>query len=144
MNVTKYRKWYLEENWKNNEFIMIKEKVVVPRCFPCPYSINFQMSHPKVLSGEAYWITHNKLCLGYELRKNPKIYRPIFSHKRQRLLDRLHKFNEINEEDEGNTIDNPKKFWNKIKSKYFNSLSQIKKLPVDCINHIVMFTSTQK
>jgi hypothetical protein len=141
MNVTKYRKWYLEENWKNNEFIMIEEKVDVPRCFPCPFSINFQISHPRVLSGEAYWITHNKLCVGYELRKNPEIYRPIFSHKRQRLLDRLHKFNEINEEDKGNTIDNPKKFWNIIKSKYFNSLSQIKKLPIDCINHIVMFTS---
>jgi hypothetical protein len=141
MNLTKYRKWYLEENWKNNEFTMIEEKVDVPRCFPCPYSINFQISHPKVLSGEAYWITHNKLCLGYELQKNPEIYRPIFSHKRQRLLDRLHKFNEFNEEDEGNTIDNPKNFWNIIKSKYFNSLSQIKKLPIDCINHIVMFTS---
>ena len=127
MNATKYRKWYLEENWKNNEFIMIKEKVVK---FSSSSRFSFQISHPKVLSGEAYWITHNKLCLGYEMRKNPKIYRPVFSHKRQLLIDNVNK-----------DIINSKKFWNKIKSKYFNSLSQIKKLPVDCINHIVMFTS---
>ena len=84
MNSTKYRKIILCENWANNDFVMIKEKV---SCFPCPYSINFQMSHPKILSGEAFWIAHDELCIGYYLGTNPDVFRPIFSHQRQILLD---------------------------------------------------------
>ena len=135
MNAQKYHKIYLQEN----KFVMIKEKINIPRCFPCPYSINFQRSHPKVLSGEAFWITHNKLCVGYnfETNTNTNIFRPIFSHKRQRLLDRIHKFNGVNETDKGNTIYNPKKFWNKVKSKYFIILFKVKKLPIVCIEKII-------
>jgi hypothetical protein len=135
MNAQKYHKIYLQKN----KFVMIKEKINIPRCFPCPYSINFQRSHPKVLSGEAFWITHNKLCVGYnfETNTNTNIFRPIFSHKRQRLLDRIHKFNGINKTDKGNTIDNPKKFWNKVKSKYFIILFKVKKLPIVCIEKII-------
>ena len=69
MNAQKYHKIYLQEN----KFVMIKEKINIPRCFPCPYSINFQRSHPKVLSGEAFWITHNKLCVGYNFETNTNI-----------------------------------------------------------------------
>ena len=32
-------------------------------------------------------------------------------------------------------------FWDKVKSKYFHSLSHIIKLPIECVHHIVMFTS---
>lgn len=125
MNVIKYRKLYLEKNWGNNEFIMIQEKV---NNVNNALSINFQRSHPRVLSGEAYWITHNKLCVGYKSRENPEIYRPIFSNSRQRLLDNVN-----------NNIITPKKFWNKVKIKYFIELYRNKMLSVDCINYIIMF-----
>ena len=83
MNSGKYRKIILQENWGENKFSMVVERVNVPRCFPCPYSVNFQKSHPKILSGEAFWITHNKICIGYYYTTNLDIFRPIFSYKRQ-------------------------------------------------------------
>lgn len=127
MNVTKYRKWYLEENWKNNEFLMLEENVSTDDGYN---SIDYQRQQSMVLSGEAFWITDNRICFGYKSRKNPEIFRPIFSHSRQRLLDNVN-----------NNIRNSKLFWNKIKSRYFMELYKIKKLPVDCVNNIVMLTS---
>lgn len=47
MNSIKYRKWYLNDIYQNNQFIMIKEKINIPCCLPCPYSVNFQRSHPQ-------------------------------------------------------------------------------------------------
>jgi len=128
MDVIKYRKLYLSENWGENRFIMVTREVEHQRR---GLTIDFQTNHPKVLSGEAYWITHNKLCIGYVLDSNPGIYRPIFSHKRQRLLDKVN----LN-------IIKPYKFWNKIKSNYFMSLVKIhsKKIPIECIKYIIMFT----
>ena len=84
MNSGKYKKIILQENWGENKFSMIEESVNVPQCFPYTYSVDFQKSHPKILSGEAFWITHNKICVGYYYRINPDIFRPIFSYKRQR------------------------------------------------------------
>ena len=69
MNSTIYRKVVLVENWADNQFIMIKKKVNVPRCLPCPYSINFQRTHPMVLTEEAFWVSHNELCLFGFVRK---------------------------------------------------------------------------
>ena len=149
MDLQKYRKWYLSENWGNNEFVMIKYyvefKEIRVRKDNRIMTIDFQRNHPKVLSGEGYWITNDKLCIGYVCLKNPKIFRPIFSHKRQRLLNRIHKFTPIvdingkKNEDEGNTICNPYKFWNKVKSKYFLTLSKNKKIPIVCIEYIFNF-----
>ena len=135
MDTIKYRKWYLSENWGENRFTMLEFLVELTqlqfRQNNRIMTVDFQRNHPKVLSGEAYWITHTKLCIGYELDSNPGIYRPIFSHKRQRLLDKVN----LN-------IIKPYKFWNKIKSGYFMSLAKIhsKKIPIECINNIVMFT----
>jgi len=134
MDVIKYRKWYLCENWGENRFRMIKYgvefKEIRIRRNNKIMTIDFQRNHPKVLSGEGYWITHEKLCIGYELDSNPEIYRPIFSHKRQRLLDKVN-----------SNVINPYKFWYKIKLKYFISLAKMysKKIPIDCVKHIVMF-----
>jgi len=153
MDVIKYRKWYLCENWGENRFRMIKYgvefKEIRIRRNNKIMTIDFQRNHPKVLSGEGYWITHEKLCIGYKMISNPEIYRPIFSHKRQKLIDRLNKFEAIysedgkfvNEDDMGNTIDDPYKFWNKIKSKYFMLLVKMnsKNIPIDCVEYIVMF-----
>lgn len=126
MNSIKYRKLYLRENWEENEFIMIEENVNIPYCFPCPYSVNFQRSHPKVLSGEAFWINHNKLCIGYYSSKDPNVFRPIFSYTRQKLLDKLN-----------SSINNPN--LSIARKKYLTGLDNIKKIPIDCIEIILSF-----
>lgn len=137
MNSIKYRKWYLTENWGDNQFTIIKEKVnIPPRCSNCPYSINFQISHPKVLSGEAFWISHNELCVGYHSSTNHDIFRPIFSYKRQRFIDKLN-----------SSIDNPNLEYARKKylfglDKYFVGLDNKNQLPMDCIEIILSFTNS--
>ncbi|MBC83227.1 MAG: hypothetical protein CL454_00020 [Acidimicrobiaceae bacterium] len=86
MNFTRYRKIVLTENWQNNAFAKVKKKVNIPRCFPCTYSIYFQREHPQILTGEAFWTSHNELCVGYYLRQNPDVFRPVFSSKRHNML----------------------------------------------------------
>ena len=141
MNSIKYRKLYLQENWAENKFIMIKENVDIRFC---PYSINFQMSHPKVLSGKAFWI-YNKLCTGYYFATNPNIYRPVFSHKRQRLLDEVHgKKEECDKKDKNhNSIKNPHLGY--ARKKYLVAFNEYvicldnKRIPMDCVNIILSF-----
>ena len=127
MDVIKYRKLYLSENWGENRFRMIKYRVVNGYNYTRVFNRWFGANHPLVTSGKAYWINKDELCTGYKLDSNPKIYRPIFSHKRQRLLDEIIK-----------DIINPYKFWNKVRTQYFASLYKIKNLPVVCIENIIM------
>lgn len=47
--------------------------------------------HPLVNSGVAYWTNNNTLCLGYKLIHNNNIFRPIFSHRRQDLINEFQK-----------------------------------------------------
>lgn len=129
MDIIKYRKWYLEQNWGTNEFIMVKIKTHTRRHEAHLLWLN-NCNHPMVNSGKAFWVNDHELCMGYELRENTQIFRPIFSHKRQDILDKVNK-----------NIYNPIKFWNKLKSKYFYSLCYIIKLPIECVKIIVMFTS---
>tara|TARA_B110000285_G_scaffold104914_1_gene119475 strand:- start:343 stop:738 length:396 start_codon:yes stop_codon:yes gene_type:complete len=126
MNSIIYRKIILNENWQENQFIMIKKKVNVPKCPPLQYSINFQMSHPKILSEEAYWVSHNELCIGYHSATNPDIFRPVFSYRRQNLLDKLH-----------SNINNPNLRY--ARKKYLIGLDNKKILPVDCVEIILSF-----
>lgn len=133
MNSIKYRKWYLQENWGENKFIMIKENADSRFC---PYSINFQRVHPKVESGEAFWTTRNKLCIGYHSLANPDIFRPIFSHKRQRLLDEVHGKNEEH------GVYNPN--FSYARKKYMVAFNEYiylnnKLLPMDCVEIILSF-----
>ena len=153
MNSVKYRKIVLVWNWKDNQFIMIKEKNNKPKCFPCPYSINFQRNHPKVLSGEAFWQTHNELCVGYYLSTNSDIFRPIFSYERQRLLDKVHYGKKEDEpvgtEDKffSSFADNPN--LRRARRKYLVGLDKVtgtlniqsKKMPMECIEIILSFIS---
>jgi len=134
MTIQKYRKWYLQQNWGQNRFRMIKYWVGIQQIERTLLTTDLQRNHPWVLSGKAYWITHNTLCVGYELDNNPEIFRPIFSHKRQILL------NMVNEKYQ---IKIWKKFWHRMKSKYLFELIKIKKLPMDCVNNILKFL-TQK
>ena len=125
MDVIKYRKLYLSENWRENRFIAIIKYVGLEQQH---IRQNNQRNHPLVLSGNAYWITHDQLCIGYELNEKSEVFRPIFSHKRQRLMDILIP-----------SIKNPVKFWKNLKSRYFLSMVKIKKLPIVCIDNIVMY-----
>ena len=128
MNSIKYRKLYLSQNWGNNDFQMIKEKVKINNCFPCPYSVNFQRDHPRVLSGEAFWINHNELCIGFFSSKNANVFRPIFSYNRQKIL------NKVNSD-----IINPSDFWNNVILKYYKMLYEKKNIPTDCIKIILKY-----
>lgn len=119
MDVIAYRKIYLAENWGLNRFNMVRHNAVRRA-----YGTN----HPLVLSGQAFWHTDNELCLGYELETNPDIFRPIFSHKRQRLLDGVH-----------SQIVNPTQFWNRVKRRYYFAISRITKLPLECVICIVNY-----
>jgi len=129
MDIIKYRKLYLSENWGGNRFNMIRKIVdLEQQRRPFSFTIDLQRNHPLVLSGNAYWITHDQLCIGYELNEKSEVFRPIFSHKRQRLMDILIP-----------SIKNPVKFWKNLKSRYFLSMVKIKKLPIVCIDNIVMY-----
>ena len=140
MNSTIYRKIVLVENWNNNQVIMVKKKVNVPRCLPCPYSINFQRMHPMVLTEEAYWISHNELCIGYHSTTNPDIFRPVFSYKRQELLDKVHgnrKEDECDDEENGYSIIKPNLRY--ARKKYLFGFVRKKELPMDCVKIILSF-----
>ena len=79
MNAVKYRKWYLQENWKTNSFIM--------KTYPIP---PVRINNHLILSEEAFQIGYTRLlCVGYEFRENMNVFRPVFSHKRQLLLDKV-------------------------------------------------------
>ena len=94
MNAVKYRKWYLQENWKTNSFIM--------KTYPIP---PVRINNHLILSEEAFQIGYTRLlCVGYEFRENMNVFRPVFSHKRQLLLDKVN-FN----------IHRPIHFWNKYR-----------------------------
>lgn len=123
MDNKKYRKLYLSHNSGNNAFTMIIYRVDKPFN---DYSLGD--NHPLVKKGCAFWESNNELCTGYYYARNHKIYRPIYSYVRQKLLDKVN----IN-------IRNPNIFWNKIKSRYFITISKIKKLPIDLSKNIIEY-----
>ena len=133
MNVLLYRKLYLSENWGSNRFIQLKHPVVgVPRLqdwYPSSSTLfdNIQ-NHPFVTSGRAYWINDNELCVGYQLRTNPRVFRPIFSDKRQRLLNVVH-----------TDLIHPSNFWRTVRMRYWQTVCLLKQLPLDCVDCIVRF-----
>ena len=133
MDAIKYTKIYLERRRGLNKFTMVKiitNKVLTPHTTKSDniFYHKHYWSHPKVKSGEAFWVRDYELCVGYVLRKNTAIFRPIFSHKRQDLLNEVHL-----------DITNPKKFWDNIKSRYYLELSKISNLPLECVGYIVTF-----
>ena len=139
MDIEKYKKLYLSENRGENSFTMITINLAddgTPKMFfetddqdlSQFYSNNIYNSrnHQKIESGEAFWIHENELCIGYKMMLNPNIFRPIFSYERQCSL------NKVNID-----ITQPIKFWNKVKSKYYLTLSQNILIPLECVKIIV-------
>jgi len=116
MDTFKYRRWYLSENWSTNAFHTVT------------HMVGIHQNHPRVLSGEAFWIDDSSLCIGYELRSDPRVFRPIFSHRRQRLLSKVHV-----------GIIHPIVFWNRLRNKYYLCMAKLKQLPLECVEYIVRF-----
>lgn len=119
MNHEKYRKWILCENWRDNEFNMKIYEVENMEEQNTQSLNDLKKNHPFVLSNGGFWISYNRLCIGYEMSKNPEIFRPIFSQKRQRLIDKLN--------------------FEIIRRPYFFELCKIKKIPIACVKIIVLF-----
>lgn len=95
MDITKYRQHVVNSPYVTNHLNgepWEQVRVWVPshlrlchRLSTC--TTNFSGNHPLVNSHQAYWLTDASLCLGYRLRNNPDIFRPVFSHKRQRNIN---------------------------------------------------------
>lgn len=131
MNITLYRKLYLSENWGSNRFTQIKQKVVAfKKSKVCKNNRvkGVDYNHPSVLSGHAYWVNDREICVGYRLLSNPSVFRPIFSHRRQRLLD------QVNVE-----ILRPTNFWRAVRIRYWTTICNVKQLPLECVDCIVRF-----
>ena len=133
MDITLYRKLYLSGNWGSNRFTMIKHKIVGFKKLKVwknnrVIRVDYRNNHPSVLSGNAYWVNDRELCVGYQLQSNPTVFRPIFSHRRQRLLD------QVNAE-----ILRPTHFWRAVRMRYWTTVCNIKQLPLDCLDCIVRF-----
>jgi hypothetical protein len=86
-----------------------------------------KQNHPLVLSGNAFWQSHNELCIGYVLVTNNDVFRPLFSHARQRILDQLNFVfpRYINH------------FWKKYRTRSWDLLFKKKNLPIEIINIII-------
>ena len=98
-NEITYRKIYLEENWGHNHFKRVYRE-----------DDSLLTNNNILYSGK-----DDRLCIGYELYENPTIFRPLFSHTRQIVLDTVN-----------TDIINSNTFWNKVKLR-------------DCISYIVTF-----
>lgn len=120
MDIIKYRKWYLSENWGVNNF-----RMVIVKHYKRHWD-GIRKIHPTVLSGAGFWVNDNELCIGYVLHSNPDIFRPIFSHARHQLLKYVH----LN-------IICPKSFWDNVKMRYYICISKLKKVPLECVRYIV-------
>lgn len=95
MDLSKYRQHVVNFRWFNNH--LNNEPWEQVRVFVPPHlringwalDIIGTYNHPLVNSGEAYWSNNTTLCLGYQLRSNPDIFRPIFNHNRQHNIDQF-------------------------------------------------------
>ena len=127
MNLCKYRDIYL------NEFSMQKVRTLKPKTYYCALqSLYTDDNHPWVNKGVAFWTGGQELCIGWILKHNPNIYRPIFSYKRNDIINKINKDIVL-----GTNVDN---IWKKAKSRFFNQLCLIKKLPIIIVLQIVEFT----
>lgn len=81
-------------------------------------------NHPLVNSHKAYWTNNTTLCIGYIMIDNNDIFRPIFSHKRQVMINEF----------QPNIAIAVKKRSEKMA---YIALLKIKKLPVVLVEEII-------
>ena len=127
MNVSKYRKILLGMP-VHTAYRGIRVTLVEKRLNYRDY--RNQGQHTDVLSDKGFWINNQTLCMGYEMNFDRTIFRPIFCHGRQRLLEQVH----LN-------IIKPDNFWKKVKSKYYKKLIIVmpKSVPLECIARVVPY-----
>ena len=124
-----YRRYILDMVKKNSEWedIILDVSNWVQQYF---YNSNRHLlnykNHPLVNSGNAYWTNDTTLCLGYKLKNNHSIFRPIFSYKRQDLINNFQK-------DISKIVLKRKKCMNYIE------FYKIKKIPKDVLDYIFEF-----
>ena len=81
-------------------------------------------NHPLVNSGYAYWINDRELCLGYKLKSNELIFRPIFCNRRQDLINTFQeKISKIVLKREEKLL--------------YIELARIKRLPIEIVDNII-------
>mgnify|MGYP006096462863 FL=1 len=133
MNITNYRKYVVNSPYVTNHILPENEWDQVrkyvenwqrfnPAVFG--YTNSRHTVHPEVNSGKAYWTNYTTLCLGYKLRSNPDIFRPIFRHNHQQKINQFQC--------------NIKRIVKKRDQKRaFVELFKIKKIPSELIDKIV-------
>ena len=122
MDVLKYNRVVVNTNigparsWKS------KYKSVPMRIF----SSDPSHIHPLVKSNDAYWVNSATLCVGYTMLDNGDIFRPIFNHMYQRMIDEFqpHIARAVNKRAE--------------KMAYLE-VAKIKKLPIELVDEIISF-----
>ena len=133
MNITNYRKYVVNSPYVTNHILPENEWDQVrkyvenwqrfnPAVFG--YTNSRHTVHPEVNSGKAYWTNYTTLCLGYKLRSNPTIFRPIFRNDHQQKINQFQC--------------NIKRIVKKRDQKRaFVELFKIKKIPSELIDKIV-------
>ena len=96
MELSKYRKYIVNVNDNNNEYNFFNPEwesvnMNVPHWTHSSFTRSWDDNHQLINSGKAYWVNQTTLCLGYKLINNPVIYRPIFSYKRQEIINKFQK-----------------------------------------------------
>ena len=88
-------------------------------------------NHALIDKGIGFWLNDHEIVTGYRLRKNPSIIRPIFSHNREKIFEKI-KFH----------INRYTKFDVSLirQTMIKKELMYIKKFPVDIINEILKWT----
>lgn len=137
MNIIKYRKYvvnfkYISNHIKNKSLKPWEQlRLAVPtynRRGPLwPWANLSHQNHPLVNKGEAYWSNSTHLCLGYRLRNNHDIFRPIFRRSRQNIINQFQ--NDIN-----------RIVIKRKEKRAFIELLKIKRLPIELVEKIIKLT----
>ena len=142
MDVYEYRRYILnrgEEREGNNnwENVVLRLPISIAIQYSCPWRMpsyrqmrrvpGYWSNHPLVNSGDAYWLNERTLCLGYKLRSNNAIYRPIFSLIRQESIDKFQK----------NISKMVLKRERSMSKNAYIVLLKVKELPVEIVDKIV-------
>ena len=117
MNISKYRKLYLQENWGENKFTTVTS-----------IQLPIQLNEEEELNDREFWTNPGEICVGFVMRSDNDIYRPLFSPSRQEKLNAVHY----------DITRVPSQFWNRVRTKYFKGLWKLN-LPIDTINDIISF-----
>ena len=121
MDIQSYRQYMVNTDGGTNRKWTVEYKTVHPSWRDTDLRTT---NHPLVNSNKAYWTNKTTLCTGYKMLGAEHIFRPIFSHRYQRMIDEFQPdiARGVNKRDE--------------KMAYLE-MARIKKLPIDMIGEII-------